>query len=503
MNLIPEKNEKSLSYWCSWHTQNIVALMDCANKFPPEIAAAMKEGANGAKGARMMLNEDLLLGEGGYAHQFDAVRNDLYLMLDDGWDVDYGINPDLHSDKFGSLMMSEERFPSTKGKFPAERLKIINEKVKALGWKGIGIWVAARRCAEDYDKTFDEGDISYWKERILWCREAGVEYWKVDWGTQAANVDFRRALTELGHEYYPALKIEHAACMGATNACEHPDATKRGRFAGEEWLCSLAEKVSSYADVFRSYDVLNALAIPITIDRLVNMLPMAKGYVNGEDECYVNAALGCTCGVMRSPCCKDRFLEEGDTRGWRLDEVTAALRWQRIAPPFVGTKLSCSQETLFDSRYFGVGSTWCGSVFGKTVSEGAPAVVARNLVADSIRVSGEIKPYVVASLHPNGAYSVGILPRLIDDVCRYPESTVVCDVPVGVDTIGALGLGCDLRLNLPGVPSKVYVQSLLSDEAMELTEGVEGSTLIITREMSKKIFGGTDMTAPGLVIRIS
>ena len=132
MNLIPEKNESSLSYWCSWHTQNIVAMMDCASKFPPEIAAAMKEGADGAKGARMMLNEDLLFGEGGYAHQFDSVRNDLYLMLDDGWDVDYGINPDAHLEKFGSLIMSEERFPSVKGQTPAQRLKTINEKMLKL-----------------------------------------------------------------------------------------------------------------------------------------------------------------------------------------------------------------------------------------------------------------------------------------------------------------------------------------------------------------------------------
>jgi hypothetical protein len=48
MNLIPKQSEKSLSYWCSWYTQNIVAMMDNVNKFPPEIAAAMKTGENGA-----------------------------------------------------------------------------------------------------------------------------------------------------------------------------------------------------------------------------------------------------------------------------------------------------------------------------------------------------------------------------------------------------------------------------------------------------------------------
>ena len=508
MNLIPELPSKSMAYWCSWHTQNIVALMDLDSKFPPEIATAMKEGAAGAKGARMMLNEELIFGTGGYAHQYDKVRGDLYLMLDDGWDVDYGINPDTQMFRFGSLELSEERFPSTKGLSPAERMKVINHRVKALGWKGIGIWIAAQRSAEDYDSPFSEKDLPYWKERILWCREAGVEYWKVDWGTQAANSDFRRALTDLGHTLYPDLIIEHAVCMGPLNGFNHPDPAKRGRYAGEEWCVALAKEVSSYSDVFRSYDVLNATAIPTTLDRLATLLPMAKGYVNGEDECYINAALGCPCGVMRSACCLDRVLDDGDTRGQRLDEVTAALRWQHIAPPFIGTEISCSEEVLMDRRFFDFGSTWCGSVFGQTVEQGAPAVIARNLSAQSIRVTGDVKPYVVASLHPNGAYSVGILPRIIDGVCGYPEATVVCDIPDGVDTIGVLGVGCDLCLHLPEAPSRVYVQSLLSDEAIELTadadmrSALDGHTLTINKELAASIFGETDMTAPALVIRI-
>ena len=504
MNLIPESNPHSLSYWCSWHTQNIVALMDSTSKFPPEIARSMKEGADGAKGARMMLNEELLLGEGGYAHQYDEVRRDLYLMLDDGWDVDYGINPDRHLEKFGSLIMSEERFPSTRGATPAQRMKIINDKVKAMGWKGIGIWVAAQRSDEGYDRPFGEQDLPYWKERILWCREAGVEYWKVDWGTQAGNNAFRRALTDLGHELYPALTIEHAACMGPLNGFGHPDPAKQGRFAAEEGLISFTKDAAGYSDAFRSYDVLNALAIPVTLDRLATMLPLAKGYVNGEDECYINAALGCTCGVMRSPCCKDLFLEDGDTRGWRLDEVTATLRWQRIAPPFVGTELSCSEEILFDGRYFDHGSTWCGSVFGQTATQGAPAVLARNLPAASIRADGEIKPFVAASLHPNGTYSVAILPRLIEGANRYPDAVVTCDVPAGVTTIGALGLGCDLRLNLPQAPATIYVQSLLSDEAFVLPEeAVCGSTVTITKDFAQSVFGGKDMTHPALVLRLA
>ncbi len=35
MSLIPSKNPNSLSYWCSWHTRNTVAKIDCMEKYPP------------------------------------------------------------------------------------------------------------------------------------------------------------------------------------------------------------------------------------------------------------------------------------------------------------------------------------------------------------------------------------------------------------------------------------------------------------------------------------
>jgi len=41
--------------------------------------------------------------------------------------VDYGINPDKNAERFGSLIMSEQRFPSVKGCSPAQQLKVINE----------------------------------------------------------------------------------------------------------------------------------------------------------------------------------------------------------------------------------------------------------------------------------------------------------------------------------------------------------------------------------------
>ena len=502
MNLIPDKSEKSLSYWCSWHTQNIVAVKDCSAKFPPEIAAAMKQGDAGAQGARMMLNEELIFGEGGYAYQYEEVRNEMYFMLDDGWDVDYGINPDKHLEKFGSLIMSEERFPSVKGKTPAERLKIINQKIKSLGWKGIGIWVAAQRSAEDYEAPFGQKDLDYWRERILWSREAGVGYWKVDWGAQAGNHTFRKTLTEMGRELYPDLTIEHATCMGPLNAFDDPDPAKQGRYEGMDWVAAHAKECVAYSEVYRSYDVLNAMAVPTTLDRVASLLKWTDNYVNGEDECTINAALGCPSGVMRSHYCQAVQNESNDNRGWRLDEVTAALRWQRLAPAFAGTSVECSEEILFDNRVYREGDSWWGAVAEKNVRQGAPAVVTRNLPVSTIRVEGETKPYVAASLNPNGVYSVAVLPRVIDGICRYPDATVWCAIPAGVDTVGVFGVNCTVSLHLAEPFAKVYAQSLIGDEAFELTEGVEERTVTLTPALAQKVFDGKDQTAPALMLRI-
>jgi hypothetical protein len=54
---------------------------------------------------------------------------------------------------------------------------------------------------------------------------------------------------------------------------------------------------------------------------------------------------------------------------------------------------------------------------------------------------------------------------------------------------------------LAETPAKVYVQSLIGDEAFELTEGIEGNTVTITADFAQKVFGGTDHTAPALVLK--
>ena len=259
----------------------------------------------------------------------------------------------------------------------------------------------------------------------------------------------------------------------------------------------------AFSDVFRSYDVLNALCIPTTLDRVGTLLAWSGAVVNGEDECYVNAVLGCSCGVMRSHYCQRAINEAGDDRGFRLKEVTAALRWQRLAPPFAGGKVTYSDEVLFDNRLYQVGDSWWGGADGRELTQGAPAVIARNVGVDTLRVEGEVKPFVAASLYPNGAFSVGVFPRVINGHHHYPASTLYCEIPEGVTTVGVFGENCEMRLRLPEPPARVLVQSLIGDEVTDCTSRfVSGDTVILSAEDMKTLFATDDKTAPALLIRI-
>ena len=108
----------------------------------------------------------------------------------------------------------------------------------------------------------------WWKRRIKVANEAGFDYWKVDWGKEDRNGEWRRRLTSMGKRYAPHLYIEHA----------------------------LRNEFIEFSDVFRTYDVENIMAQPITIQRICDLLPYktvngAKGIINCEDEPYIAVGL--------------------------------------------------------------------------------------------------------------------------------------------------------------------------------------------------------------------
>ncbi|HBM80206.1 MAG TPA: hypothetical protein DD426_05120, partial [Clostridiaceae bacterium] len=81
MNLIPQGPASSYDYWCTWNTQ-YTSLSSFAG------------GEEGVVQVRNNLNEKLLFDSPGIISKyFNKCRNDLYVVFDDGWDVDYNQNP--------------------------------------------------------------------------------------------------------------------------------------------------------------------------------------------------------------------------------------------------------------------------------------------------------------------------------------------------------------------------------------------------------------------------
>lgn len=396
------KENECINYWCTWLSQNELYKILTAEK-QKNAPNGLFEGDQGAQGARAVLNEQTLFCEDGFAAQWnEEIRKNLLLMLDDGWDVEYGVHPDKNLHLFGSLKLSEQRFPSFKGN-NAERLKQLNDAIKNLGWKGIGLWVSAQPASPLFSEEYNEKSLKkYYAERVLESKQAGITYWKVDWGKYAANARFRKLLTDTGHELYPELIIEHANCCPPINGIVNEG---KIRYADETEHLKLDKEFCEITDVFRSYDVTdNKLSAVSTLDRLSQLLSFNKGFTNCEDEVLIGAALGCSLGIMRSSYARNTDM------GRRLNEVTAALRWQQIAPPFTGGALRISEQTLTDECLFASNDTWYAPAVGRVIKQAAPAVTARNTKLPTVISVGHL-PFVIASKNPNGVYSIAAVNR--------------------------------------------------------------------------------------------
>ena len=264
------------------------------DRFPLKARAMSASGEACEKLAVNMLDEEILFGEGGFASMFPREREQLYFMLDYGWDVPYITDPAENMVRFGGLELNTDRFPSFTGT-PAERLKKLNDKIKECGWRGLCIWVPSQPEGTNYDVPFTPDVIDYWRERILWCREADVRYWKLDLGAYMHNPEFRKLLTELGRKLYPALCIEQTICPAALNGSIEAD----GRFADEENAPKFAQTYEC-CDLFRSGDVSVELGNVTSLDRIAYLLKSPGAEINCECNPLLAASLGMTMGIMRS-----------------------------------------------------------------------------------------------------------------------------------------------------------------------------------------------------------
>lgn len=458
MNLIPTAPGPSPNYWCTWSTQNFGREDE-----HPDFHNYL--GDVGAQFARAEMHEKNLRR---WLRQFPKIRGDLYLMLDDGWDVPYGVHPDRNRHRFGTLELDEERFPSFPGA-PAQRLKKLNDFVRESGWRGLGLWVPAQAAG-----SIEKGPAmeAYWTQRLLWCKEAGVEYWKVDWGTYANDVEYRLFLTKLAARVYPQLVVEHAYCMIPYNGSQLPTQNCAGdRFAEMGDLPQKSLEIHRFSQVFRTYDVFSQLGTSTTLDRAACLLKGEGGLLTCEDSVGISASLGCTAGIMRSPHWNDiENLDYDSTLLRRLDEVTAGVLWQRLAPAFSGGQVLCSEETLTDRWLFKTGECWMDQVFGQEIHQSAPAVIVRGLPLPQVEAEGE-RPYVTCAQNPNGALSVAAHRRVLSTRREVlPLCSVTLSPPNLPPYIGVFGSFQQVTVQLPagcGQPARVLAQSLLAQEARD------------------------------------
>ena len=118
-NLIPDQPCAAPNYFCTWAAQNF---------------AQEKETS-----ARDHLTERLVFDRPGWiSNYYQAIRGDLFVVFDDGWDVPLSADGSQERWVFGSLELNEKRFPSCAGN-PARRLRKLNDKVRGAGWRGAGL----------------------------------------------------------------------------------------------------------------------------------------------------------------------------------------------------------------------------------------------------------------------------------------------------------------------------------------------------------------------------
>lgn len=508
---------ESRNYFCTWNIQNFGRPDARLEK-----SADVFLGQDGARKARSYLSEESVFQSGGLADQYEEIRDTLYFLLDDGWDVPYGVHPDTQIAEFGSLILATDRFPSFQGT-PAERLKKINEAFQKKGWKGAGLWVAAQAQGEHPDVKFltTEESEAYWGERIRWCKEAGVEYWKVDWGCRQFEPAWREMINRLRDEIMPSLHIEH--CHPAAAPVNHVvfedgKQISDGRFKNwgeypEKWAA-----IMESSEIFRSYDVLPQFSQASTVDRLATLMtirPNAATIINCEDEVYLGAVLGCSLGIMRSDLCKEIPVYHFDPQNnsHRVNEVVRASNWQRIAPPIPikDAKTQYSEDTVREMFTYRSGETWMKEYIGCQIYQACPSVIARGMDIPEIHYYEDIKPIVAAATHPNGAVSVTTLARSYErNVYKTPKAGIVLqniqlDSPVGI-----FGHWVDVQLSaVEDLQSKrVWLRDLVGTEFVDITEYVDitGNKLCLTLSRLEQFIGNgnraEDVSDPGFVIYI-
>ncbi len=482
INFIPDKGEIIGNYVCTWTMQE--ALVRALNINGEDVPTCQRNA----------LNEETLFVERFYHPIERKYRGDLIFLLDDGWDVPYDTaNNAENAGRFGSLEPDAEKFKSL-GDTPLERLTEISKRIKALGYAGLGVWVSPTYGEEPFSM---DAARAYWEEKARLSHAAGVVYWKVDWGKNSGRVGYREMMTACVRKYAPGLIIEHAREL-----LPFSDLASDGGHT----LRDMCDRFV-VGDVFRTYDVEPPFADTETYARVNGLMKNVcftemrhdgRGLINVESQPLIAVGLGFTLGVMKYK-----------------PSIEAALRWQRIAPPYgahIGTYLA-SEETVTDKLTFDTDPVWWLHKQWETYTVTVPQAAARNARLPKTECDG-VKPIVLTCGHPErDVLSVVTLKRTIDPNAGVIALANVTAYPRSHKTIvGVFGYYRTLRLEyLESIPenASVWAQCMLDDYAENITDLVQihGSTLTIDgsllRKLGHKSGDRTTKGEPAVIIKLN
>lgn len=277
-SLVPETPCPTPSYWSTWGVQR------CGDAD----ASRWAEAWNQPVAAADRLTEASLFGPQGWAQAFKPVQADLMLLLDLGWDMAPGTRFDLEPWRLGSVEVSEAKFPSCTGK-PGERLKKLVERVRLLGWRGLGLRVAAQVQGEGHGGLRSSSvDVEeHFRRQLRVAHQAGVGYWKLDSG-ERGGIRFRELLSVYSKGEAPNLALENMQAWGPMNdqliPASHADVKGAGRFRTWDQGRQLdtAVEMIGFSRVFRTGEATGQLSIATTLDRVADLL-LRTGGDRGND----------------------------------------------------------------------------------------------------------------------------------------------------------------------------------------------------------------------------
>ena len=471
-NLVPVRPSGAPNYWCTWGAQTAMAMWkraDAAAMNAVDLTAVIED----------YINEETVLGPRGWARTFfPKIRQDLYFMYDGGWSTSYA-----------SFIADRRKFPSFTGA-PDEVILQMNEAVQRCGWRGAALW-----CR---DTPGGDADVTIMKS----LRHGRIGYLKIDVG------DGHFHLATLRDQMHMKLTLEHVSGVdGGLNGNPAQD----GRYPPLR-ADGVQAQTLRRTDVYRIYDLQGPVDLPTALDRVTQSIRVVEGdsqaraLINAEHQVYLAAILGCTVGIMQHP----PFV--ASSKPVTLDQVTRAIRWQRIAPPFAAGAgfLRLDQNILTDEWTYGAADASYAASPGTVVRQGAPARATRNLELPEVTASHD-RPFVLAGRFANGTVAVGALPRVhTGRPAAVPPAAVVLDV---ADAAGLIGIfGSFERLTLTGkrfsAGERVYAQDLAGDGAVEITRQVRSSAGRL--ELPGEVIAAVGLAAaspgdhsmPGLVLKV-